>query len=68
MERTASGGVKLPSGRIIEFGDYPEAIRVDEARERVLRSWAKMGREAAERKKKNEKENRGSDRNFVNQQ
>jgi hypothetical protein len=58
MERSGSGsgsrsgGVRINDGRVIEFGDFPEGVRVDEARERVLRSWSE--REKVERERRGE--------------
>jgi hypothetical protein len=66
MERSTSGGVKLPGGRVIEFGDYPEAVKIDEARERVVRKWAERGKEAAERRKRKEEGNSGLGLEFGN--
>jgi hypothetical protein len=43
MERSGSGGVRV-GRRVIEFGDFPEAVEVEAARERVVRSWGEMGR------------------------
>lgn len=53
MERSGSGGVKVGAGRVIEFGDFPEGVRVEEARERalMLRSWAEREREAEARRR-----------------
>ena len=59
MERSGSGGVRIPGGGIIEFGDYPEGVRVEEARERVLRSWS--AREKAERERRGEVKMKGEE-------
>jgi hypothetical protein len=60
MERSGSGGVRIAGGRVIEFGDFPEGVRVDEARERamLLRSWGEREREV-ERRKRVEREAKG---------
>ena len=52
MERSGSGGVKV-GGRVIEFGDFPEGVKVEEARERakVLRGWGDREREAEMRRR-----------------
>ena len=52
FERRGSGGVKVGE-RVIEFGDFPEGVRVDEARERalLLRSWGEREREVERRKR-----------------
>ena len=52
FERRGSGGVKV-GGRVIEFGDFPEGVRVDEARERalLLRSWGERESEVERRKR-----------------
>lgn len=42
---SASGGVKV-RGRVIEFGDYPEPVDLETARERVVRSWRERERAA----------------------
>lgn len=49
-ESAGSGGVVV-NRRLIEFGDYPEPVDYELARERVLRSWREREREAAERRK-----------------
>jgi len=51
MERSGSGGVRMAGGRVIEFGDFPEGVRVEEARERVLRSWSERDRMERERRR-----------------
>lgn len=55
MERSGSGsgGMRVNGGRIIEFGDFPEGVRVDEARERalLLRSWGEREREVEARRR-----------------
>jgi hypothetical protein len=57
MERSGSGsgGMRVNGGRVIEFGDFPERVRVDEARERafLLRSWREREREVEARKRLN---------------
>jgi len=55
MERRGSGGVRINGGRVIEFGDFPERVRVEEARERVLRSWGEREREVERRKREMER-------------
>ena len=49
---SGSAGVRV-GGRVIEFGDFPEGVRVDEARERamLLRSWGEREREAEARRR-----------------
>lgn len=48
--RSGSGGVRLPGGnKIIEFGDFPEKVDADAARERVLRSWREKEKRERER-------------------
>lgn len=49
-ESAGSGGVVV-GRRLIEFGDYPELVDCELARERVLRSWGEREREAIERRK-----------------
>jgi hypothetical protein len=52
MERSQSGGIRVGGGRrFIEFGDYPEPVDYELARERVLRSWGEREREVAERRR-----------------
>lgn len=36
---SGSGGVHVGHGRVIEFGDFPEKVDVEGARERVERTW-----------------------------
>ena len=52
MERSGSGGVKV-GGKVIEFGDFPEGVLVEEARERarVLRGWGEREREVERRRR-----------------
>jgi hypothetical protein len=51
MERTGSGsgGVRI-GRRVIEFGDFPEGVEVEAARERVVRSWGERERDAVRRR------------------
>lgn len=64
MERSesvgsGSGGFKVGSGRkVIEFGDYPEPVDYELARERVLKSWSEREREVAERRRRLDMRNR----------
>jgi len=52
MEGSQSGGIRIGGGgRFIEFGDYPEPVNYELARERVLRSWREREREVAERRR-----------------
>ena len=50
--RRSSAGMKV-GGRVIEFGDFPEGVRVNEARERaeMLRRWGERERELEVRKR-----------------
>jgi hypothetical protein len=52
MERSGSGGVKV-GDRVIEFGDFPEGVKIEEARERakVLRGGGDREREAEMRRR-----------------
>ena len=43
MGRTMSGGMRV-GRRVIEFGDFPEPVDADLARERVERSWEERER------------------------
>ena len=49
MERSGSGGVRV-GRRVIEFGDFPEGVEVEAARERVVRSWGERERDAVRRR------------------
>ena len=42
--RSGSGGVKI-GRRVIEFGDFPEPVDFEAARERVVRSWGEREKE-----------------------
>jgi hypothetical protein len=48
MGRTISGGMKI-GRRVIEFGDFPEPVDADLARERVERIWEERGRDRGRR-------------------
>jgi hypothetical protein len=54
MERSESAGSggMVVGRRLIEFGDYPEPVDYELARERVVRSWGERAREVAERKER----------------
>lgn len=49
MERSSSGGVRV-GRKFIEFGDYPELVDYELARERVVRSRGEREREAERRR------------------
>lgn len=36
---SGSGGMHVGHGRVIEFGDFPEKVDIEGARERVERTW-----------------------------
>ena len=44
MGRTSSGGLRV-GRRLIEFGDFPEPVDFDLARERADRNWLERERE-----------------------
>jgi hypothetical protein len=47
MGRTTSGGMRV-GRRLIEFGDFPEPVDFDLARERAERVWLEREREREE--------------------
>lgn len=47
MGRTTSGGLRV-GRRLIEFGDFPEPVDFDLARERADRGWLERERERGE--------------------
>lgn len=60
MGRSGSGGVKV-GGKMIEFGDFPEKVDADAARQRVLKSWSEKEKKERERREaslRNERERR----------
>ena len=46
MGRTSSGGLRV-GRRLIEFGDFPEPVDFDVARERADQAWLERERERA---------------------
>lgn len=64
MGRSGSGGMKV-GGKMIEFGDFPEKVDADAARQRVLKSWSEKEKKERERREaslRNERERRERER------